>query len=544
MKLNQLLRAITLCAITGTSFSEAATFTVTRFDDFGIPDPRDASVCQAGSCSLREAINAANLTPGPDTILVPGGTYQIRRFSTDGELQIVDDVTIKATGGAGATAVIDAGGIATTIRGLDIFAGTTKLVNIGVRNGYALPEFDPNGNVAAKGGGIRVRPGAALSMTGGFVSNNTAPGTGPGGGGGIWSDGKLTLDKVVVENNTVEVSFGAGINVNSGSAAIKNSVIRNNAGGFGGGLSVGTNGYAGLTSSLLQGNAGFGGGVYVGFCGTFIATSSTISGNRSDGPGGAIRARNGTALLVSSTVTNNFAQGFGGGIAAKDDGAGCLTEVVLTNTILAGNIDSNGGTQNYRDTIDENGQGHLFRSQGYNLVGDATGSFMAAGVGDQFGFFTAPLNPGLAPLAFNGGAMTTLMTHALLPGSPAINAGDASSRSCQAFPPTDQRGAPRSLGGRCDVGAYELIFCKGVVVNRVGTPGNDRFTSPEMRPTAGNDGILGLGGNDVLAGGDGNDALCGGDGNDILDGGNGIDKCDGGPGTDSSKNCEAKTSIP
>ena len=184
-----------------------------------------------------------------------------------------------------------------------------------------------------------------------------------------------------------------------------------------------------------------------------------------------------------------------------------------------------------------------FVSIGHNIIGDNTGSVSLSAVmpqtGDQVGVFTDPIDPGLAPLKFNGGPIVQLLTHSFLPGSPAINQGGV----CTDFP-NDQRGAPRNLGGPCDVGAYELIFCDGVVVNRVGTSGNDSFTNPAMAPTSGNDGILGLGGNDILAGGAGNDALCGGGGNDTLDGGPGNDKCDGGAGKDITKNCETKTGIP
>ncbi len=161
----------------------AATFTVTRFDDIGIPDPRDASVCQPDNCTLREAINAANLTPGADTILVPAGTYQLRLFTTDAELQITDDVTIQNSNPSpGNTAIIDAGGATTAMRVLDVLAGQTNLVNIGVMNGELLEELVAGGGPVAKGGGIRVQPGASLTMTGGFVSNNIAMGTSPGDG--------------------------------------------------------------------------------------------------------------------------------------------------------------------------------------------------------------------------------------------------------------------------------------------------------------------------------------------------------------------------
>ena len=56
-------------------------------------------------------------------------------------------------------------------------------------------------------------------------------------------------------------------------------------------------------------------------------------------------------------------------------------------------------------------------------------------------------NPVLGPLGYHGGPVMTLP---LLPGSPAIDAGDDA-----ACPPTDARGVPRPFGAHCDIGAYE-----------------------------------------------------------------------------------------
>ncbi|HWM09684.1 MAG TPA: choice-of-anchor Q domain-containing protein, partial [Solirubrobacteraceae bacterium] len=69
-------------------------------------------------------------------------------------------------------------------------------------------------------------------------------------------------------------------------------------------------------------------------------------------------------------------------------------------------------------------------------------------------------NPLLGPLQINTGTGRTA-THALQPGSPAINAGDAA--TCQ---PTDQRGAPRPAGA-CDIGAFEYVPPTLTVVTQV-----------------------------------------------------------------------------
>lgn len=62
-----------------------------------------------------------------------------------------------------------------------------------------------------------------------------------------------------------------------------------------------------------------------------------------------------------------------------------------------------------------------------------------------------PIDPLLGPLADNGG---TTLTHALLPGSPAINMGDP---GFSGPPDFDQRGEPfaRVYGAAIDIGAYE-----------------------------------------------------------------------------------------
>lgn len=67
------------------------------------------------------------------------------------------------------------------------------------------------------------------------------------------------------------------------------------------------------------------------------------------------------------------------------------------------------------------------------------------------GSAASPLNPRVGALANNGGPT---QTHALLAGSPAIDAGDSSY-----FPGNDQRGAgfPRVRGGRLDIGAFESV---------------------------------------------------------------------------------------
>ena len=90
-------------------------------------------------------------------------------------------------------------------------------------------------------------------------------------------------------------------------------------------------------------------------------------------------------------------------------------------------------------------------SLGYNLSSDDGGGFLTA-TGDQIN--TTPM---LGPLQDNGGP---IFTHALLTGSPAIDAGDPNFDPNAFNPPMlyDQRGSgyDRVAHGRIDIGAFEV----------------------------------------------------------------------------------------
>jgi len=117
-----------------------------------------------------------------------------------------------------------------------------------------------------------------------------------------------------------------------------------------------------------------------------------------------------------------------------------LMNTIMANSTAGGNCSNDGA----------------IASGGYNLDSDGTCGFTAEGDLSN----TAPL---LGPLQDNGGFT---FTHALLPGSPAIDAGNP---TCPP-PGTDQRGKARPADGdcdsaaRCDIGAYEAFDtdCDGV----------------------------------------------------------------------------------
>ncbi len=278
---------------------------------------------------------------------------------------------------------------------------------------------------------------------------------------------------------------GGGI-LNEGSLVVRNSSIQDNNAVFGGGVSTEGDSTATLINVTISGNDATedGGGVSAETGGTVVLRSVTVSGNRadSDGSGG----------------------GDGAGLFASTSGSGGV--ITLRNTLIGGNTDSGGEAHDCAKL------GGTITSLGHNMVTNTNGCDYQRGTGDVLN-----RSARILPLLDNGGPTET---HALKKTSPAIDKGAA-------CPATDQRGVKRSIGGRCDIGAWELARCMGVVINKIGTGGPELLIGS---PTA--DGILGLGGTDVIRGVAGNDGLCGGGGGDRLEGGLGSDQFDGGRGRD------------
>lgn len=328
--------------------------------------------------------------------------------------------------------------------------------------------------------------------------------------------------------------------------------------GAGGGILV-SGGALTLRRSTLTGNTAdsWGGGIETRFGTTTNLVNTTVSGNRARRDGGGADNTGGVMSLINTTVTANAADSegnFPGGGGIGNFGGGTTT---IRNSIVAGNTDRRGLSPDCYSS------GGTLGSQGQALIGSLAGCAFSSSTGDVTG-----VDPKLGPLADNGGPTPT---HALLRGSPALGKGG----SCEQ---DDQRGVPRTAGGACDIGAYELVRCHRRVVDRVGSDGDDvlagtpkadaflllagrdrafgrgggdRFCAgaghdrlyggsgrDRVYGDTGKDRLSGGGGGDLLAGGGGKDRLRGGRGDDRLRGDGGADRCNGGPGEDSAAGCE------
>jgi hypothetical protein len=174
-----------------------------------------------------------------------------------------------------------------------------------------------------------------------------------------------------------------------------------------------------LENSSVHGNRGTTGVIALS---RLTLVNSTVSGNSTDSTSGSAVQASQEIKLTNSTVAYNASKGLGGSYS-----------YVLRNSIVSNNSGRNcssGPT--------------VLTQEGVNLSDDDS-------CGGPADIMIA--DPKLGPLADNGGPT---MTHALVVGSPVINAGT----SCTV--PVDQRYAQRDA--QCDLGAYEFADFTAVSV--------------------------------------------------------------------------------
>ena len=299
--------------------------------------------------------------------------------------------------------------------------------------------------------------------------------------GGLSNNGTASIKDSIISGNGANFG-GSGVS-NGGTLTIENSIISGNVGG-------GVSNFSTLTikNSTISGNTGSG----VSNSGTLSIAHSTISGNTASS-GAGLHNYYGTVTIENSTVSDNTATNDGGGIS-NQGGANQGRGLTITNSTIAGNRANRGGgisnnSQCYYYSLPftcpgaltlnnslifgnqaaiapeiENDASSIVTANNFNLFGAlnrAGDSGFIPGPTDIVLESNVPVAQILGPLKNNGGPT---QTHALVAGSPAIDAGDPGGcRDSQgALLLKDQRGFARNVDGnsdgaaRCDIGAVEF----------------------------------------------------------------------------------------
>jgi CSLREA domain-containing protein len=406
--------------------AQAATLTVGS-----TADTSGATDCTVGTnttCSLRDAIDAANGDPGSTITFRSGLSGTIMLESA------LPTITVPTTiSGPGASQIAVSG-----------------------EDAYRVFYISPS-------------PGDDVSISGLTISDGAS---GTSTGAGVYSiDADFTLEDSVVTGNEAADADGGGVAVYRGSLTIESSTISGNiAGGEGGGVYTKSDSGAATTirNSTISGNTAHavygGGGAYLTFDSPALIENSTIYNNHADNSGGGLfhfGAYDGDPGLtvVASTITHNSAGYSGGGIAGAGDTfrGHDISRPAVSNTIVSGNTASVGPdvSASYSTTPGTPIPGTL--DAAFSLIGsvdpDTTIDQTIPG-SDILG-----QDPQLGPLAGNGGP-----TQTQLPAntSPVVNKGSAFGLIADqrgltrpvAFP-----GVPNSTAAGADgsdIGAVEL----------------------------------------------------------------------------------------
>jgi hypothetical protein len=423
---------------------------VTHLDDSGAGSLRQAITDTAGGGRIDFAVKGViKLTTGELTIdkgliitgpgagsLSVSGSKASRVFNITG-----GDVTI-----SGLT-VCDGKTVGSPARGGGIYNGGKLTLNSAVVKG--------NQAVGAEGQcayGAGIYNNGALTATNCTITGNTATGgdgtTGGNGarGGGICTVGSMTVAACTISGNTAAGGNSTGPG-RAGDGEGGGIFCYNNCTVVVDGTTISGNKARAGNASHASGQAGFasGGGAiqnWGGASGTRRYTNCTFSGNACEGGVGGMAdscSRGGgawetsTAEFIHCTFFGNKTPGRfqeGGGLySAANPGDG----PVVQNCLFLGNAATSGP--------DLRGN---FRSQDFNLIGDATGFTFTGSVAQNI----LGKDPKLGPLADNGGPN---QTHAVPPGSPAVDCIPPANCPLK----TDQRGIPRPMGEKADIGAFE-----------------------------------------------------------------------------------------
>jgi predicted outer membrane repeat protein len=554
------------------------TITVTGLLD-GAGECSDATHCSTIRAALDQASNG-------DIITLPAGTYTVNTsVGENNSIRVEKAVTIQGAGSS-STIIERACGSLGRLFTIDTDHSTTPVLinDVTITGGHVVGSYG-DGDGFSSGGAILLDDGSSVYLNRVVITGNQAAGNGGGvsvddtgstitindsiiknnaagsnvtcnatptiaktqvqslvgDGGGVWSDGLVTvsnssvasntatgngggllleppsgktdtLTQVFIHDNTAQATGQMPADVGGGGVYVElvsgshldvvHSTFSDNSasGGSGGGIyadshtaheisvaaKVAVSGPSmNLNASTFNGNtaANNGGGVYVNG-GTASLLNDTFNGNSATNGGGigagAAAGPNSTLTMENLTVDGNSAKGGrGGGVWLNHDDA------TLHNTIVSGNTKTTpAGTENCFVST-----GSSLTSKGYNLADDTTCHLTQTG--DQ-----VPLvaHAALGALQNNGGPATggtgnisPTLTQLPGTGSTAVDLGDPS-----VFPPVDERNAtrPQGVGPRSDIGAVEIGTVPTPTPTPTPSPTGGTLPTGTASPAGGVQGII------------------------------------------------------
>ena len=384
------------------------------------------TVANDGSCSLREAITAANgdaasgaatgecaAGSGADTITLPSGTYTRTRsgsgenLNSTGDLDVTSELTVE--GADAATTTIDAAGLdrvlhiaaigTVTLRGVTLTGGHAPDGGTGTASLDAAPATGGTGGQGSEGGGVL--NAGTLTLTNVRVTDNVA---GSGGDGGLATG----ADGLANGGNGFNATGGAGADggrgggiSSSGPLTLTGTSVTDNLagdGGTGGGAVSGDGGppavnadggNGGTATGGLGGDGGDGGGIFS--TGALTVTASTVSRNAAGEGGDGGEAVGGIGAVGNGTGDGGNGGNANGGHADQGgDGGGLVLQGAAAATIADTAIEDNAAGTSGTGGAGSGGEG---RAGG---TSSGTGGFGGGG------------NGGNGPIGGSGGGLAVV----------------------------------------------------------------------------------------------------------------------------------------
>ncbi|KPL91942.1 CSLREA domain-containing protein [Herpetosiphon geysericola] len=301
-----------------------------------------------GTCSLREAIQAANTDlavdacpagSASDTIQLAAGSYQLSLIGSDGPQTGDLDLngSIQITGVTSATSIIDANRID---RAMEITGGNVRLSNLQVREGFldGIPEQS-----TVYGHGILHHAGSltidsSLITTNGIITSPATFGYNNYGGGIASLSGYLTITNSLIERNRVRhvymggIGSGGGLYIDATSVNMSNSTLRESQGAAGSAI-YNSRGRLNISNSTIAGHVGtFDGSAAIANVRGELTLSDTNLNNNTPK---ALVLGGGSATIRNSSFIGNGGGGsfycsYGGAIASYG-------QLAISNSRFVGN---------------------------------------------------------------------------------------------------------------------------------------------------------------------------------------------------------------
>lgn len=437
------LAAASLLAIAvASTTAHALTFTVNSTAD-EVDASAGNAICAtaSGSCTLRAAIQEANVVLGNDSIVLPAGTFQLTLVGTGdnasvtGDLDVQQEVEITGAGpdqtvidGLGADRVFHViNGTRLALSGLAVLNGAAPgsggggiMVEFGDEEPVVLTNVRFGGNSASQGGAVYYT-GGSLSITDSTFTDNASS---SGGAVSQTGEGSLAIVRSTFTANTGGGAGGAVLYSGMGAVSVTDSTFSDNSASTGGTLLVTTDDPLTLAGSRFESSfaSGTGGAVFYGGDGGVSVTSCAFVDNVALSVGGGLMVDTTTGALsiTGGELTDNLAVGAGGGVFFSSDSG----DITLTGVTLAGNSAPSGsGGGLYSDTTGILRLGEVEVRDSF--AGSTGGGVFAAGqlntIVSKSRFLSNRVANGPGGGMFDGPALDTAMSETSFSDNRALN---------------------------------------------------------------------------------------------------------------------------